>query len=591
MKRIYKFILLLLASSGTLFYSCETIELEQLDNPNALTPDKADPDLLLNNIQLNYRNAMIIFNDRSADLARIDYMFGRNYFNNFGSGTLNGPWGDLYSDIIPDIAAIEGLVTPDNDLAFHRGVSKIMQAHIMMQLVDFLGDIVYSEANNPEEYPTPNLDDDEAVYAAALDLLSEAKSLLNGASAGTALDLYYGGDADKWIKLANTLEMRANLTVGNYTAVINATNVIETSADDFEFKYGTNEQNPDTRHPDYNNDYRDDGANIYQSNWLMHLMAGTWGDFTEDDDPRRRYYFYRQNANTPGANFIVQWEGDGNFYILTADPNGETLSCSLESVPTHLEFTPDEEYWCAVKLGYWGRMHGDDDGTPPDNFTRTASGVYPAGGRFDDNPDYAILSADQSTLTGYETARVGRGLGAGGQGIEPIYLSSYVEFMRAEAYLATGNTSAAADHFEAGIRESIAKVQSFGALDSGADLSLAPDETRVENFVTDKVDEFNNAPVSSGTDGFGFPVEKDKFDILGEQYFIAMYGGAGDAYNFIRRTGYPRTLARNLEPNPGPFPRTFLYPGNEVIANPNIQQRTDNSTRVFWDTGVTNPAN
>ena len=105
------------------------------------------------------------------------------------------------------------------------------------------------------------------------------------------------------------------------------------------------------------------------------------------------------------------------------------------------------------------------------------------------------------------------------------------------------------------------------------------------------VAEFNAAAASSATDGFGFPVAKDKMDILGEQYFIAMFGGAGDAYNFVRRTGYPRTLSRMIEPNPGTFPRTLLYPSGEVSANSNILQRTDNATKVFWDNGVTNPAN
>ena len=38
-------------------------------------------------------------------------------------------------------------------------------------------------------------------------------------------------------------------------------------------------------------------------------------------------------------------------------------------------------------MGYWGRDHGNDEGTPPDNFTRTASGVYPAGGSFDGSED------------------------------------------------------------------------------------------------------------------------------------------------------------------------------------------------------------
>jgi hypothetical protein len=67
-----------------------------------------------------------------------------------------------------------------------------------------------------------------------------------------------------------------------------------------------------------------------------------------------------------------------------------------------------------------------------------------------------------------------------------------------------------------------------------------------------------------------------------------MYGGAGDAWNFIRRTGYPRTIGRSVADaaETGIFPRTGTYPGGEISANPNIIQRGDNSTRVFWDTAT-----
>ena len=189
--------------------------------------------------------------------------------------------------------------------------------------------------------------------------------------------------------------MRYNLTTGNNQAVLNATNVIEDAADDFAFPYGTNVQQPDNRHPDYAADYTDSGANIYQSNWLMKLM-------NDNDDPRRRYYFYRQDPCTPGAS-------------CDPDGDGETLSCSLESAPVH--YITGGFSFCFLENGYWGRDHGDTDGTPPDNFTRTAVGVYPAGGRFDDDA----------------FSNVGLGVGAGGFGIEPIFLSSYVDFMRAEA--------------------------------------------------------------------------------------------------------------------------------------------------------------
>jgi len=611
MKNIYKFLLMTIIATSGIFYSCETTELDILTSPNALSPDKADADLLLNTIQLNYRSSMTTLNNRSAELSRIDYMFGRNYFDAYGPSTLNGPWSNLYSGIIPDLANIEALNSTDNDLSFHIGIGKIMEAHLMMQLVDFIGDIVWTERNDPNNFPNPNVDSGADVYAAAIALLDEAKSLLNGASAGTATDLYYGGDADKWIKLANTLKMRADLTVGNWQAVVDATGVISSNADDFEFKYGTNVLQPDTRHPNYNSDYRSDGANIYQSNWLMNLMSGkksdwlgldaSWiyGDPLPTTDPRRRYYFYRQSWQTPGniALFIFDNQ-DGTFDSTRVWPDhygadntdGETLQCSLQTVPTHYEFTPDEDIWCSVKLGYWGRVHGNDEGTPPDNFLRTASGVYPAGGSFDNQLDVAeyVSGTGLSNLPG---GAVGLGNGGGGAGIMPIMLASYVDFMKAEANLHLGNAAAAATLFESGITKSIDKVSSFGGLDPDANTALMPTAVEKALFIADQVDQFNAAAMTSAVDGFGFPVAKDKMDILGEQYFVAMFGGAGDAYNFVRRTGYPRTLSRNTEANPGAFPRTLLYPGNEIVSNPSIHQKADNSTKVFWDSGVLNPAN
>ena len=619
MKKIYKYLLLAMLSTGTLFYSCETVELENLTSPNALSPSQADVDLLLSNIQLSYLGSMSTFNGMGSRLGRIEYMGGLNYFNNFGSGTAQGPWNSLYNSIIPDIALIEERHSAENDLSFHLGVSKLMQGHIMLSLVDVLGDIVFSESNNPAEFPTPNLDEDQAVYTAALALIDEAIGYLNSVDddevSSGVIDLFYGGtsgtdpESAKWIKLANTIKMRANLTIGNYAAVLAATNVISSTDDDFQFTYGTNELSPDNRHPNYGADYRSDGANIYQSHWLISRMVSPNGDLDADGDtdPRRRYYFYRQNWNTPN-NYSYLTDIDGRFgapgliYVHNEGENAETLECSgLTTIP-HLEFTPDENTWCTLPLGYWGRSHGNSEGTPPDNFLRTASGVYPAGGAFDGNNDAADFIAqfdENGDYIGYVASAVklykqavGLGNGGGGAGIEPIILASFVEFWKAEANLMLGNIPASSTNIENALTMSIAKVQSFGALDGGADTSQAPDATTVTAFIDRIVAEFDAAPaMGSALDPNGFPVAEDQMDILSEQFFIAMFGAGSDAFNFIRRTGYPRTMARSWSPAPGNFPRTVLYPGNEVGANPNILQRTDLDTRVFWDSGVTSPAN
>jgi len=592
MKNIYKLLILTIVASGSMFYSCETLELEKLESPIALT--NADPDLLLNSIQLDFKNSMAELNFEGSTTGRVLVMGTRNYFARYGSGTVSTTWNNLYADILPDITAIEAANSADNDLSYHLGMSKAMQATLMMNLVDYLGDIVYSEANNPGEFPSPKLDDDAAVYDAAMALLDEAAAYMSGASAGTANDMFYNGDAGKWVKYINTMKMRANLTIGNYPAVINATNVISSTADDLEFKYGTQLIGPNTRHPDYNGDYTASGTGIYHSIWLMSMMVGQYGDFTPliggpEPDPRRRFYFYRQNWGTPG-NYSLYSSGGSTFLYNTA-PNGETLQCSLQTVPSHLEFTPDENYWCSVQMGYWGRSHGNDEGTPPDGFLKTASSVYPAAGSFDGAPDVFVYTG---TFPNYNEQFVALGAGGVGAGIEPIMLASFVDFYRAEAYLASNDPVNAATYLEAAISKSIAKVQSFGDVDGAANsaaLASARNPARIATFIAETMAAFNSAPTTSALDGFGWPVEKDKMDILGEQLAVAQFGAGNDMFNFIRRTGHPRTFARSLEGSPGLFPRSVLYPSSEVSANPSINQKTDLATKVFWDQGVTNPAN
>ena len=628
MKRIFKYLMMTVFVAGTMFYSCETTELEDLASPNALSADLADADLLLNSIQINYIGAMQDMQYNGAALGRISYMGGRDYYNNFGSGTVSGAWGSLYSGMLPDIAAIEAQNGEENLLAFHLGISKAMAAHVMMGLVDSVGDIPFSQANNPAEYPNPAVDDDAEVYAAAVAMLDEAESYLNAAGGGD--DLFYGGDASKWIKLVNTLRMRAMLTTGDYAGALAQGGVIDTADADMQFNYGTQELQPDTRHPWYQSDYTTSGANIYQSNWLMNTMLGDLGEWygapvaypgignEEDgavqravmsDDPRRRYYFYRQQWITPGQTGML-YAFDAGPYVWPlswgggpADTaNGETLQCSLQLQPFHLDFTEEGEdaygmvgRWCAGNLGYWGRTHGNDEGTPPDNFTRTAVGVYPAGGSFDNQPDvpnydnYGSLGATNEGIKG----SVWQGNGGGGQGIWPIYLSSYVHFMKAEAAMWLGDVSTARAMMEIGMQHSFAKVLSMGSVDPDADSNYFATATEVSDFIAMKLAEFDAAPLSNAHVPLAPTANKNKLDVLGEQYFVAMFGGANDAWNFIRRTGHPRHIALGLMDNAesGPFPRTGTYPSGEISANPSILQRQDNNTQVFWDAGVTNPQN
>lgn len=548
MKTKIKYLLTLSILFG-IFNSCETIDMDLRVSPNDLASDQADPNLLLNSIQLAYASNMTVVNDLGSELTRIDYMFGRDYFNNYPGSTLDGVWERTYSSgtnligrpiDVGIFSNLENLKEIDEqsevDYSFHIAVGKTLKAHMLMILVDYLGKAVLSEAGNPNEFPAPKLDEGRAVYDGALTLLDEAEALFaESPSPQGVTDFFYQGDSSKWLKLVNTLRLRAYVTTGNsqaFEAVISDDNYISEIEDDFQFNFGTRELQPDTRHQDYAADYTPSGANIYQSNWLMEYML-------DNDDPRIRYYFYRQVSATPGAD---------------AEPNEETLACSLVTPPQH--FLDGDFTYCAVPNGYWGRSHGNNEGTPPDSFLRTAVGVYPAGGRFDDN----------------SFGTVGLGKGGGGAGIEPIILSSYVYFWRSEIQDADPVL------FRTAIEKSIEKVQGFGSLDSGADLSVAADNDEVEAFIDEQVSELRSA---SGD---------EKWNVFARQYFVASYGDGVGAYNFYRRTGFPTTLTPNWSANPGPFPRSFLYPQTEVITNPNLEQKSDLTVQVFWDTNPASPS-
>lgn len=552
MKKIVKY-LMLVAFAGSFLNSCETTDLNLKVSPNELSPTQGDPNLILNSVQLAYGSNMQVFNNRGGELTRIDYMSGRNYFRRYPGNTFNGVWSRLYSSgtnfigdpnvnvgIFTNVAALEEInATTDTDFSFHVAVGKTLQAHMLFLMVDYLGEAALSQANNPE-FPAPLLDDGATVYAGALALLAEADALFAAEPADQgATDFFYGGDTEQWGKLVNSLRLKAYITTGDsgaFNSIIAGGNFISDTDDDFQWTFGTNELQPDFRHPDYQVQYTPTGARNYRSNWLMAQLQRNF-------DPRIRYYFYRQESMTPGAD-----DSDG--------PDEQNLVCSLAVPPLHyLGFD-----YCHLEQGYWGRSHGNNEGGPPDNFLRSVTAVYPAGGRFDDDT----------------FANVGLGIGGGGAGVEPIILASYIDFWQGQNAIATGGDATA--FLKAGIEKSIAKTQSFISLDSGADTAFEPTEAAVTIFVDNTIAAYTAA------------TGDDKMNIFSEQYFVALYGGAAEAYNFYRRTGFPKTLSPNWEENPGPLPRTFLYPQNEVITNTNLTQRVDMNTQVFWDTNPAGPA-
>jgi hypothetical protein len=530
MKNLYKLSKIGFLSTILLLSSCETLDTELTDNPNFLTPDQASADFFLNSIQEDFARWVYEMGKYGLDLTRIEQMSGDRTYDNWTSPTsFSGSWQSAYQGMLLDIRLMQNLAS-EAGLSYYIGMGQVFESYIMMTLVDYFGDVPYTEALLGSDNLNPGLDSGASIYNAALALLDSAISNFNAGGSGPEYDMYYGGDASKWIKAANSIKKRAYLNLGDYGSYSSITNYISSNADDFQFQWGDNDSNPDTRNPLYVDTYTAGGAGEYMSNDQMNrMMIGRNGM----RDPRINYLYYRQNSFTPGAG--------------GADPNQIDLNCSVDGFyqPPHIVAYG---VYCNLPEGYWGRDHGDDSGIPPDGLLRTTRGIYPAGGLYDDGSFQAAL----------------QGTGLNGAGITPIILASWMHFMDAEVAASGGNGDVTASTLS-GIESFFNKVD---------DISGAPamEQSTIDAYIANFAAEWGAA---SSLDA--------KLELWAEEFWVTQAGNGIDAYNSYRRNGYPKNLQPTLEPDPGSFPLSFWYPQNFAAGNSNVSQKSSQSERVFWN--------
>jgi hypothetical protein len=541
-KKIYS---LFFALTVLLVSSCD---MDLLDNPNVVTAETASPTFLLNKIQLDYA---ALFNTTSTNGMRLTRMMSQPsnlYEQAYIPVNFNGIWTNSYANILNDIAFLEGL-NETNPIPRHMAIAKTIKAMVLMTLVDYFGDVPFSQALDPNNF-NPGVDGGESVYAGALIALQEARAAFGETTARIPVDLYYTSNAAgvaRWQKLINSLELKYHLNrrlidAAGSTAAINAliaANNFLGEGDDFVLRYGTTQTNPDSRHPRFSQ--YGAGGGDYQSTWYM------W-NLTEDkgfDDPRARYYFYRQ--------------------VLANTTDADALRCIGEIAPSHY-LAGGWPFCLPGERGYWGRDHLNAEGIPPDNLLKTVYGIYPAGGKFDNNAGTNVGGAAGATL------------GAAGAGVQPIMLASFVDFMLAESALTLGTTGDARTLMLSGITKHMNYVRTFAvnSADAGnviAFTSNAQWTTLVADYVAFVTTEYNNA----GSDDA-------RLNVIGKEYWLSLFGNGNESYNLHRRTGKPGNMQPGLLASFGDYPRSFFYPNNYMVTNNNATQKASQRVRVFWDT-------
>lgn len=573
--KINKKILLTVFTATTLFFSsCETTDLDQLEDPSGVPSNLLDPVFAFNYVQLQLPKFVHSANGFTEEVTRHMAMTGGNtYENAYEPINFDTNWSQAYN-LLQTVKVMEPRAMQNKEY-YALGAAKVIRCYVLVSLADMYGDIPMSEALLGNDNLTPKFDSSALVYKNVLAELDAAIALLQqpNASGSRIQDLYYAGQ-NSWITLAKTIKLKmycsarlAGTDIGvsdigaAISGVINDGDYIDTPAEDFAFKYGNSRANPNTRHPIYNDQY-ELGGGAYLSNYLPWAMTtekvaidagfNSLNGPRSMKDPRVSLYFFKQDPDP---------QGEDQFTLpnrIRPDHYNNSEYNSFYDGTTRTPFKVSN--WTGgslIQYGFWGRDHGDNSGIPPDADKRSVVGIYPAGG--------AYGSAGSVQNSGRD--------GGKGAGIMPMILSSYVHFMKAEAILTLGIAGDARAELNLGMKESMEKAINL------FDVGVIAKYTQVEkDALTAKVDPYLAFMLSQ----YDAADNTKKLEIIIKEYYIASFGNGFEPYNAYRRTGYPKNFQPTLEPGSGLFYSTALYPSASVVNNPSAPANV-RTKKVFWD--------
>ncbi len=204
MKKI--FICITIVLIGVVSNGCQNLE-ELNENPNNVS--ETHPQLLLTEISAEafqvqgtsplYASRMLIQTGEENDY---------QYFK-WGNGSFED-FNDL-RQITKMIEEAERIGIPN-----YMAIGKFFRAYYFYQLTLRFGDIPYSEAliGESENIYQPIYDPQEAVFEGIITELDEAASLIEE-EVMIEGDIIYGGDAQQWLKLINSYELKILMTLSN----------------------------------------------------------------------------------------------------------------------------------------------------------------------------------------------------------------------------------------------------------------------------------------------------------------------------------------------------------------------------------------
>ena len=222
MKNIFKGFCLV----AILLFSASCMDLVEgvNDDPNGITIEEVDAKLFLTGALIGNNLAQAGHANRitaswTGQLIGFASVYGNAYGYDISTAEANSTWNRIYISVIPQVRHI--VKTADGD-ALLSGIAKVVEAHAIGTAASIFGDVPYAEINN-EEIPDPRFDGQISVIDAAINLLDAGiadLSTTGGRSLGE--DIYFNGDAEKWMEAAYTLKARYYMYKKDYGAAYTA---------------------------------------------------------------------------------------------------------------------------------------------------------------------------------------------------------------------------------------------------------------------------------------------------------------------------------------------------------------------------------
>lgn len=164
-----------------------------------------------------------------------------NNWNNTTASAFDDTWNNAYVNCITQakITAAKAEKELNPNL---KGAAQVIEAHCIGTVTALWGDVPYSQLDITGNNLTPKYDTQVAIYGSIQTLLDNAITNLSstiGKGIPSTKDIYYAGDASKWLKLAYSLKARYYIHVKDYAkAKTNALLGINNTDDDFKALFG-----------------------------------------------------------------------------------------------------------------------------------------------------------------------------------------------------------------------------------------------------------------------------------------------------------------------------------------------------------------